>query len=172
MDNEFNSLNYDNIKTTFTGDTNNSYSEDVLLMDPIYQVNTKVEQRKKVSKTVNIVGISLAFTATAIAGGAVLTNVFIQNPPTVSNVSTKVDGDTFYYEFSITNKKGYKVTYTIELNDKVVSSDVVSSSKHYSFTYSPVSNGDKIYFHIDFTNSIDYHKVIHQTTYIVGGISQ
>ena len=171
MESELNELNFNNANITFTGETDNAELSDELLASPLYQeqMGTNYSKRKKIAKAVTIAGLSISFTAIAVAGGSVLANAFITNPPTVTNVVTSVEGNAFLCDFEIKNDRGYKVFYTVELNDKVVMNEECSVAMTYSIEYAPVSNGDEIYFHIDFTNSFDYKKTIHQTTLIVGG---
>ena len=169
MDGEFNNLSYDNTNITFSVATDNIATSDELSADPIYQrqMGTNYSKGKKVGKAVTIVGISIAFTATAIATGSTLANIFVPKPPTISNQSYVVEDGSLKYSFKVDNPKSYKTTYYVELDETIVLNDSCQESKEYCIVYSPVVSGQKCRFYINFTNSLDYHKTIYTNEFII-----
>lgn len=172
MEGEFNELNYNNSNITFSTATDNIATSDELSASPIYQqqMGTKFSRGKKVGKAINIVGLSLIFTATAVASGSIITNIFIVNPPTVEMKNIAVSGNTLTYDFVIENKQNYKTTYFIELNRKTVYQESCSEAKEYSSSYEfDVGKKSDAKFYISFTNSFDYRKTIYTKSFVVGG---
>ena len=169
MDGEFNNLNYDNTNITFSVAPNNIVQSDELSADPIYQrqMGTNYSKGKKVGKAITIVGISVAFTATAIASGSVLSNIFVPNPPKVSNATYVVEGNELTYSFTITNKVKYKTYYVLEINSSQVLNEFCTEAKDYIVSYAPVEKGQKAKFYITFTNSLDYRKQIYVKEFII-----
>lgn len=169
MDGEFNNLNYNNTNITFSVSPNNIAQGDELSADPIYQrqMGTNYSKGKKVGKAITIVGISVAFTATAIASGSVLSNIFVPNPPTVSNATYVVEGNELTYSFTITNKVKYKTYYILEINSSQVLNEFCTDAKDYKVSYAPVEKGQKAKFYIAFTNSLDYRKQIYVKEFII-----
>ena len=168
MDGEFNSLNINNTNITFSVATNNIATSDELSVDPIYQrqMGTNYSKGKKVGKAITIVGISLAFTATAIASGSALSNIFVPNPPTVSNAVINVEDETLTYSFALKNDRKYKTFFYLDINGKNVIKEEVIESKDYDGEYSPVVSGDRCKAYIIFTNSLDYYKTIYTNEFV------
>ena len=169
MDGELNELKYNNTNITFSVATNNIATSDELSADPIYvrQMGTNYSRGKKVGKAITIVGISVAFTATAIASGGVLRNIFIPNPPTVSNAHMVVEGNQLEYGFTIENKLQYKTWYELYRYGDVVAQGECIEAREYVVKYSPVEKGEKYKFIVIFTNSFDYRKEIHTNEFVI-----
>ena len=168
MDGEFNSLNINNTNITFSVATNNIATSDELSADPIYQrqMGTNYSKGKKVGKAITIIGISLAFTATAISSGSVLSNIFVPNPPTVSNAVINVEDKTLTYSFTLKNDRKYKTFFYLDINGENVIKEEVIESKDYDGEYSPVVSGDRCKAYIIFTNSLDYYKTIYTNEFV------
>ena len=162
MTGEFNDLTYNNLNVTFSPDTNNTLTSDELNAAPVYQfeTDTKYAKRKRVAKAVTITGISLAFTATMVSTGAVLTNVFITNPPKIENPNYVMSNEGFEYSFKITNESNYKAYYFLKLDDVKMFEKDCSTSGEYKGIYRNITNGQSLEFVIEFTNSFDYTKSI------------
>lgn len=169
MDGEFNELSYNNTNITFSATTNNIATSDETSADPIYQrqMGTNYSKSKKAAKGVTIAVLAFSFTAIAVSTGSVLKNIFVWNPPTISNQSIVVQGETLTYSFTVKNKMNYKTTYYLEINGERVIDELCSESKDYSGEYSPVASGDRCKFFITFTNSIDYYKTIYTNDFVV-----
>lgn len=168
MDGEFNNLNYNNTNITFSNTTNNIAISDETSADPVYvrQMGTNYSRGKKVSRVVLVTGIALTFTALAISGGTVIRNIFVPNPPTVSNTNIVLDAGELSYSFTITNKLKYKTTYQLDINGENVLKEECVEPKEYSGTYSPIEAGSRCKFYITFTNSLDYYKTIFTKEFI------
>ena len=169
MDGEFNNFNINNTNITFSVATNNIQTSDELTADPIYQrqMGTNYSRGKKVGKAITIVGISIAFTATALSAGGVLKNIFVPNPPEVKNVTHTVSDGVLAYSFSITNKLSYKTHYELSKDGEILLNEDCSQTKDYVVEYSPVKEGEVYKFTIEFTNSFDYRKTIHTNTFTI-----
>lgn len=172
MQGEFNDLTYNNTNITFSTATNNIATSDELSASPIYQekMGTNFSRAKKVGKAVNIVGLSVIFTATAFASGSILSNIFIVNPPTVSVEKFEIEANTISFSFAIKNTQNYKTTYYIVLEGDVVEKVDCSETGEYSNSYvadvNKATNGN---FYISFTNSFDYRKTIFTKSFTIGG---
>ena len=162
MANELNDLTYDNTKTTFTVATNNiatSYELDAPLM---YQtkMGTNHSRSKGVVRAFNFAGISLILTAAAIKTGSLISNVYILNPPSISDANYVLKGQTFEGEFTVSNKGRYHIYYYLLVNDEKVISKDCSEEETYYVSYDKLNNGDVGHFYIEFSNDVDYKKVI------------
>ena len=168
--NELNDLSTNNTPITYVGKTNNTWTSDELSANPMYQnkMGTAYSISKKVSTGVKIVGITFVLTATAIVSGSFLTNVFILNPPTVSEVINSVTGDVFNYRFIIENKGKYTVTMFINKNGEEVLKEDCSTPNTYEGTYSPLEENYNYKFYIQFSNNFDYTKVIYTHSFVKG----
>ena len=168
MDGEFNNLDVNNTNITFSVATDNIKTSDETSADPIYQrqMGTAHSRGKMVASAVTITGIALTFTAVAIAGGSVLSNVFVPNPPTVESPVITLEDETLHYSFTIKNKNNYVTTYYISLDGKEVYSQSCREAKSYSGTYSPIPKNTKVKFFVQFTNSLDYYKTIYTNEFI------
>ena len=170
MDGELNNFNINNTNITFSVTTNNIELSDEIKADPIYQrqMGTNYSRGKKVGKTITIVGLSIAFTATAIASGGIIRNIFVPNPPTVSNVDYYIEGENLYYSISLQNKLSYVTYYQLmTLYGETLTEGDCSEAKDYVVTYSPVHSGAKLKFVVTFTNSFDYRKAVHTNTFTI-----
>ena len=162
MTGEFNDLTFNNLNVTFSPDTNNIETSDELNVGPVYQyeTDTNYAKRKRTAKALTIAGLSVAFTATLVSTGAILTNIFITNPPKLENVSYVVDEKGFEYSFTITNDSKYKVYYYLKLDNEKVLEEDCSTNGDYAGVYTDVKDGQSLEFIIEFTNSFDYIKAI------------
>lgn len=162
MNGEFNELAYNNTGTSFSLSTNNIETSDELNVGPIYRqgVDTKYAQRKRVSKTVLVVGISLALTASIVSTGSILSNVFVVNPPTVANTNYVITENGFEYAFTISNSSNYKSYYYLKLDNQKVLEEDCTTEGEYSGIYADITNGQTLEFVVEFTNSFDYIKSI------------
>ncbi len=169
MEQELNVLEYDNAKVTFTGQTDNIATSDELEAAPVYQdkMGTAYSRSKKLSRAISATGISLLLTAAAIRTGSLIANAFILNPPSISAKPYTVTEHVFNYEFTVSNKGKYTINYFLEINaNKVITGDC-SEERTYSGSYEGVNKGDKLHFYIQFTNGVDYTKIIENYKYTV-----
>lgn len=169
MNDGLNEFNVNNTNITFSTATDNIATSDETSADPIYQrqMGTNYSKRKKVSKGVTITIVVLSFTAIAVAGGSIIRNVFVNDPPTISNASIIVNEGELAYSFSVSNKRNYKTYYCLDINGENVLKEDCIESRDYSGTYSPISKGDRCKFYITFTNSLDYYKTIFTNEFVV-----
>ena len=168
MDGEFNNLSYNNTNITFSNTTNNIATSDETSADPVYirQMGTNYSRSKKVSRAITITGLTLTFTALAVAGGSVVRNIFVPNPPTVVNPNVVCAEGELTYSFTIENKLKYKTTYYLDINGENVLKEECSEPKEYNGTYSPIEAGSRCKFYVSFTNSLDYFKTIFTKEFI------
>lgn len=171
MANELNDLTYNNTPITFNAATNNIATSDELQASAIYQdkMGTAYSRNKGVAKAINFAGISLIMTAAAIKTGSLISNVYILNPPSVSNVAYDLKDRTFNASFTISNIEKYTITYYLYVNDEKEArvKEDCSEAKDYTFTYGELNKNDEGHFYIEFTNSFDYIKTIESYTFIV-----
>ena len=162
MANELNDLVYDNTKITFTGKTDNIATSDELEAPLMYQtkMGTNYSRSKSVVRAFNFAGISLILTAAAIKTGSLISNVYILNPPAVENATYQVEEQIFTAEFDISNKGKYHISYFLYVNDKEVLTEECSEEKTYNLSYEDLEVGDTGRFYIQFTNGVDYKKII------------
>ena len=169
MANELNDLVYDNTKVTFTGATNNIAQSDELDAPLIYQtkMGTNYSRSKSVVRAFNFAGISLILTAAAIKTGSLISNVYILNPPSVKEVSYVVENQTFSAEFTISNAGKYHIHYYLYVNEEQVIKEECGEEKTYNVSYNELSLGDEGRFYIEFSNEVDYKKVIENYEFTV-----
>lgn len=164
MNQEFNNLKTENIKTTFSNNTNNLATSDELQVDPIYvrKMRNSYAASKKGQKVITITGISLLLTATAILSGNIISNVFIVNPPTIveSNFLILENTDTLSYNFTLTNKGNYKVTFKVSCNKETLYTLDCSNPDNYTGEILNIGLDKKVHYDISFTNRFDYIKSI------------
>lgn len=162
MANELNDLLYDNTKVTFTGKTDNIAQSDELDAPLMYQtkMGTNYSKGKSVVRAFNFAGISLILTAAAIKTGSLISNVYILNPPSISEAHYLVENNSFSADFIVSNKGKYHITYYLYVNEEKVLSEDCSEEKTYKVNYDDLFVGDKGRFYIEFTNDVDYKKVI------------
>ena len=166
MNEELNTLSYDNTKVTFSNNTNNLALSDELDASLLYQdkMGTNYSRSKMTLRVFNFAGISLILTAAAIKTGSLISNAFILNPPSVSNDTCVVEGHTLKAEFTISNPKQYKVECYLSVNrngeDVELLREDCTEEKEYLIEYSELETNDKGKFYIAFTNKVDYVKVI------------
>lgn len=169
MEQELNVLEYDNAKVTFTGQTNNIATSDELEASPVYQdkMGTAYSRSKKLSRAISATGISLLLTAAAIRTGSLIANAYILNPPSISAPHYAVTEHVFNYEFTVSNPSKYTINYFLEINaNKVITGDC-SEERTYNGSYEGVNKGDELHFYIQFTNGVDYTKIIENYKYTV-----
>ena len=169
MANEINDLIYDNTKVTFTGTTNNTATSDELDAPLMYQtkMGTNYSRSKSVVRAFNFAGISLILTAAAIKTGSLISNVYILNPPSVGEVNYVVENQTFNAEFTVFNKGKYHINYFFYVNDAQMLKEDCSEEKTYFVSYDSLSLGDECRFYIEFSNEVDYKKVIENYSFKV-----
>ena len=164
MANELNDLTYNNTPITFTDKTDNIKTSDELSAAPLYQdkMGTVYSKSKSVVRAFNFAGISLILTAAVIKTGSFISNVYVLNPPSVSETSYQVIDHTFTASFKVSNPNKYQVScyLFINNNEEAALAEDCSEQKEYTFTYQELSKGDVGRFYIEFTNSVDYKKVI------------
>ena len=168
MNDGLNEFNVNNTNITFSTATDNIATSDETSADPIYQrqMGTNYSKRKKISKGVTITIVALSFTAIAIAGGSILRNVFVSDPPTISNAAIIINEGELSYSFTVSNKRNYKTYYSLDINGENVLKEDCVESRDYNGTYSPINKGDKCKFYITFTNSLDYYKTIFTNEFV------
>ena len=169
MDNELNSLSYNNADITFTGKTNNIETSDELTAAPLYQdkMGTAYSKGKAVVRAFNFAGISLILTAAAIKTGSLIANAYVLNPPSISNATYSVANKTFNATFSVSNPGEYLVNYYLYINNIETIKGECSEAKEYVVSYEGLSVNDKGHFYIEFTNEVDYKKTIESYSFTV-----
>ena len=169
MEGEFNNLTANNTPITFTGKTDNIATSDELTASPIYQdkMGTKYSKGKAVSKSVTAAGITLIMTAAAIKTGSLISNAYVLNPPSISKTNFICENHVFSYSFTVTNKRGYAVSYHLLVNEEEVLNEDCTEEKEYVGTYDKLSSGDNCKFYIAFTNKVDYKQMITHYDFIV-----
>ena len=169
MKDEINNLTYNNTDITFTGATDNIKTSDELTATPLYQdkMGTAYSKSKAVVRAFNFAGISLILTAVAIKTGNLISNVYVLNPPSVSDVVCRLENKVFSFEFNVSNSGKYEVTYYLYINDVEKLKKDCSESTYYDGEYKDLKIGDKGRFYIEFTNRVDYKKTIESYTFTV-----
>lgn len=172
MTGEFNELTFNNNEPTFSLTTDNIQTSDELNVGPVYQYQTDTQyaRRKRVAKAVTFAGISVALTATLVSSGTILSNVFIMNPPKVSNINYVINKNGFEYSFTIKNDAKYKTYYYLRLDSKTVLEKDCSEPGEYNGVFRDIVNGQELDFVIEFTNSFDYIKAISVYHTVVEGV--
>ena len=169
MEEEFNNLAINNTPITFTGSVDNVATSDELLASPIYQDKlggTSYSRSKAVSKAINFAGISLLLTAAAIKTGSLISNAYILNPPSIVEPSYVYKDHTFTYNFTVSNKGEYEITYFLYVNEEEVIKKDCSKEQEYTGSCDNLKDGDKCHFYIEFTNGADYKKTISNYEFI------
>lgn len=169
MNEELNTLSYDNTKVTFTPNVNNTLTSDELTAAPLYQdkMGTAYSKSKAVVRVFNVAGISLILTAAAIKTGSLIANAFVLNPPSLSAISYRLENKVFSFEFTVSNPGEYQIDYYIYINDIEVLKVDCSEPTTYVGTYDKLEVGDKGLFYVEFTNNVDYRKTIEKHTFVV-----
>lgn len=166
MNEELNNLAFDNTKVTFTNNTNNLALSDELEASPLYQdkMGTNYSRSKMTLRVFNFTGISLILTAAAIKTGSLISNAYVLNPPSISNDSCVVEGHTLKAAFTINNPRQYKVEcyLSVTRNGEAVEllREECTEEKEYLIEYSELHANDQGNFYIEFTNKVDYVKVL------------
>ena len=164
MANELNDLSYNNTNITFSTKTNNIATSDELDASPVYQTNmgTAYSRGKAVARAVNFAGISLILTAAAIKTGSLISNAYVLNPPSVEGMVYHLEDHTFTASFTISNPGKYRIDYYLFVNNNETPAleEDCSEEKEYLAKYENLKVGDKCHFYIEFTNTVDYKKVI------------
>ena len=162
MENELNTLTYNNTNITFTAKTNNTETSDELTASALYQekMGTAYSKSKTVARVFNITGISLILTAAAIKTGSVISNAYVLNPPSISDNTYVVKDHTFTTTFTISNPGEYDINYYLYINDIEVLNGECKEEKEYTVSYDKLNVNDKGHFYIEFTNKVDYKKTI------------
>ncbi len=171
MENELNTLTYENTKITFTGKTDNTATSDELTAAPLYQdkMGTNYSKSKTVVRAFNLTGISLILTAAAIKTGSLIANAYVLNPPSISNVNYVVESLSFKATFKISNAAKYRINYYLYINDINVMIGDCTEEKEYNVSYEHLKVNDECRFYIEFTNGVDYIKTIESYSFTVEG---
>ena len=169
MSEELNTLSYDNTKVTFTPNVNNIATSDELTAAPLYQdkMGTAYSKSKAVVRAFNVAGISLILTAAAIKTGSLIANAFVLNPPSLSAISYRLENKVFGFEFTVSNPGEYLVEYYLYINDIETLKVDCSEPTTYVGEYDKLNIGDKGLFYVQFTNRVDYQKIIERHTFTV-----
>ena len=162
MNEELNELKFNNINVTFTGVTNNTATSDELEASNVYQdkMGTNYSRSKNIARAFNFAGISLILTAAAIKTGSLIANAFVLNPPSVEEVTYSLKEFSFSAKFVVSNPANYQMNYYLLVNDEEVIKEDCSEEKEYLVEYSHLQVNDECRFYIEFTNKVDYKKVI------------
>ena len=160
MDDEYNNLNTENTKTTFSNNTDNLGTSDELNAAAIYSVDkdTQYARAKRLRAVIIAVGASLLLVGTAIG----FHNAFIADPPKVVNFAftPSESSDSISYSFSVVNIRKYKVTLIVTIPEQEDFTLDVSSQEDYSGTLSNLGYNKTIKYKIDFFNRIDYKQTL------------
>ena len=169
MENEINTLTYENAKVTFTGKTNNIETSDELTAAPLYQdkMGTAYSKSKAVVRAFNFTGISLILTTAAIKTGTLIANAYVLNPPSLSEVNYVIKDHKFSATFIVSNPRGYATNYYLYINDIEVLNGECLEEKEYTVNYDELNVNDKGRFYVEFTNSVDYKQTIENYTFVV-----
>jgi len=169
MENELNTLTFNNADITFSESVDNTATSDELTATPLYQdkMGTAYSKSKVVTRVLNLTGISLILTAAAIKTGSVLANAYVLNPPSISETKYTVEGSVFEASFKVSNSAQYEMTYYLYINDIEMMVGDCSIEKEYVVTYSELKGKDQCHFYIEFTNGVDYKKTVESYTFIV-----
>lgn len=169
MNEELNTLVYDNTKITFDPNVNNTLTSDELSAAPLYQekMGTSYSKSKAIAKAFNVAGISLILTAAAIKTGSLIANAFVLNPPSLSEVSYQLVNKEFSFSFTVSNPGEYTMEYFLLVNDVEVLKEDCSVPDTYVGTFKDLEVGDKGLFYVQFTNRVDYQKIIERHTFSV-----
>ncbi len=164
MEGEFNNLSTDNLATNFTNSPNNLELSDELAADPIYtrKMGTAYSAGKWAKRAVVITGITLTVTATAILGGNVIRNAYVNNPPKLVDGYQFVitEDNTLDYQFTIAdNQNNYAVKFIVyqKSNERLFYLDC-STPQEYRGTIEELPINKHITYQIYFTNRFDYQK--------------
>lgn len=171
MDGEFNNLEYNNTKVTFSTATNNTETSDELSAALMYQdkMGTNYSKRKRAAKVVSTAGIVLIATAASIRTGSLITNGFVLNPPKIAVNECVVSENNFHIDFTVTNVNKYKVTYFVLVNNNPTLAGDCSTPEEYVVDYNEFVEGDKCVFYIEFSNRVDYKIKLLRINFNTGG---
>lgn len=119
MQGEINNIQTDNIKTTFTNNTNNIQTSDELQADPVYvrKMGTAYSIGKWTKRITVAVGFTITVTAAAVMGG-LGKNAFVPDPPKAEGINFEYSKDlnTLSYYFNIKeNKRNYPITFSVTI---------------------------------------------------------
>ena len=160
MESELNDLSTNNTNVTFSNNTNNTETSDELKALPVYTLNdeTNYAKRKRISRIIVATGISL-ITAGSIVG---ISNVFITNPPEVSNLSITIsnESDSLHYYFIVNNESNYNVIFTLSVPEQDKRTIDVSATGIYEGDETNLGYEKNISYKIVFSNRLDYKKTL------------
>lgn len=172
MEGEFNNLEFDNTKVTFTGSTNNIATSDELEASLMYQdkMGTVYSKSKTASKVLATAGIVILATAASIKSGTLISNAFILNPPSLSETSFEVEEGIFSFSFTVSNSNNYQIYYYIDVDGVNVVKEDCSSSSTYNGTFDDINDDQSGKFYVQFSNNFDYKKNLITVNFNTGGI--
>lgn len=173
MDSEFNTFEINNNPINSL-DTNNQTLSDELNVNELNKncFDNEFAKSKRVAQTVSTAGLLLTISFTAIAGGSVLTNLFVSSDPKINNFDNSiiVDKNIFKYNFDISVSKNVLIMQ-ITNNEELINE--VKFEKSGVYTADINLDYGKTY-NVDFysSNNFDYFKLINEysKTITIGGI--
>ncbi len=151
MDNEFNSLDTDNLATSFSNSPDNLVTSDELQAGENYATKqgTAYSIAKGVSRALAVTGITISVSA---GGYMLLSNSMVQTPPTLAESSFEVStsSDSLSFSFTITNDKEYKATFEILEKKEVLFSLDVTKADTYTGTAENLGYGKTLLYQITY----------------------
>lgn len=172
MDQEWNNLETDNLKTDFSNDVDNLETSDELEASAVY-VNKPdtLYARKKRTKTIIVASsLTLLVTSAGITVGTLVTNNnnHVSNPPTLSEVDIHASEeiDSLIYTFTVANPQNYLVTFYLKINNETWG-DIIDCSESITYEGSIDGIGYNVvgtYF-IEFSKDSNYKEILLQDTF-------
>ncbi len=151
MDNELNSLDTDNLATSFDNSPDNLATSDELQASENYvtKQGTAFSIAKGVSRALVVTGITVSVSA---GGYMLLSNSMVSSPPSVADTSFVVSPtlDSLSYFFTITNDKEYKTTFEILEKKEILFSLDVTKADAYSGTAENLGYGKTLVYQITY----------------------
>lgn len=175
MEGEFNNLAFNNSKITFNPNPDNKALSDELNAPIMYQESmgtnySRQKAMKRASKIAVGTGIIILSVAASIQAGSFINNGFVLNPPQVKDDTYEVKENVFYYQFTINNKRNYKVNYYFSINSKNTDKIDCSEERTYQGEFKEFKEDDQCMFYVEFTNRYDYTKTLKRVKFNIGGI--
>ena len=164
MGGEFN-FNPNNIKVTFTPDTNNIATSDELKVAGVFtdSKNRSYTYKKRIVKGVAAVGIGLVSISGIMQGKGLISNNLIKDPPEITshNIVLLEGTDTLSYEFTVINKtNNYNVIFLVNVNGIEKFKLDVSIPDTYKGEVKDLGYNNTINYSLTFNNKLDYEKTL------------
>lgn len=159
----------ENIKTTFSPDTDNIAQSDELnpASDGNGSTDSEYAKRKRANSIARITAITISVTLIGVGGGIMLVNSFVKEP-TISSISVTYNNNICAYSFDVSNQSKRSTIFEMKGGEEILFTLDVTNEGHYEnnveFNYKGIVDWD-----ITFTNGFDYKKTIISgsfTTYI------